>query len=175
MAILEAASKAGRSGGDFLPIVLVRRSTVELEAGRPGQAGDDALRALKQLQAASPDGMLSSNIGRAYLNLGRALQAQGKPNEARAAFRSAAENLQATLGPDSPDTRSARRMAESGNPESIVCPQSRFFPPACRLFPPFAISQVETNSSGRLLPRSLRRAEQPVKHSYPSLIRVTTR
>jgi len=113
VAILEAVSQAGRSGSDFLPIVLLRRSTVELEAGRPGQAGNDALRALKQLQAASPDGMLSSNIGRAYLNLGRALQAQGKPNEARAAIRSAAENLQATLGPDSPDTRSARRLAEA--------------------------------------------------------------
>ena len=113
VAILEAASKGGQSGGDYLPIVLIRRSTVELEAGRPGQAGDDALRALKQLQGAAPVGMMSSNIGRAYLNLGRALQAQGKPNEARAAFRSAAENLQATLGPDSPDTRSVREMAEA--------------------------------------------------------------
>jgi eukaryotic-like serine/threonine-protein kinase len=111
--ILEAASKGGQSGGDYLPIVLIRRSTVELEAGRPAQAGDDALRALKQFQDAAPAGMMSSNIGRAYLNLGRALQAQGKPNEARAAFRSAAENLQATLGPDSPDTRTARQLAEA--------------------------------------------------------------
>ena len=113
VAILEAASKGGQSGGDYLPIVLIRRSTVELEAGRARQAGDDAQRALEQFQSAAPVGMMSSNIGRAYLNLGRALQAQGKPNEARAAFRSAAENLQATLGPDSPDTRSAREMAEA--------------------------------------------------------------
>ena len=110
---LAAVSQAGRSGGDFLLIVLIRRSTVGLEAGRRAQAGGDALRALKQLRAASPTGMLSSNIGRAYLNLVGAVQAQGKANEARAEFRSAAENLQATVGPDSADTRSARRMAES--------------------------------------------------------------
>jgi tetratricopeptide (TPR) repeat protein len=91
----------------------MRRCTVELEAGRPSQAAADVLRALKQLQAASPPGTFSSNIGRAYLNLGRALQAQGKSEEARAAFRSAAENLQNTLGPDHPDTRSARQLAES--------------------------------------------------------------
>ena len=113
VAILEAVSKGGQSGGDYLPIVLIRRSTVELAAGRPAQAGDDALRALKQFQDAAPAGMMSSNIGLAYLNLGRALEAEGKPNEARAAFRSAAENLQATVGPDSPDSRSARRLAEA--------------------------------------------------------------
>ena len=66
-------------GSDFLPIVLVRRSTVELEAGRPGQAGDDALRALKQLQAASPDGMLSSNIGRASLPWARIVPTPASP------------------------------------------------------------------------------------------------
>jgi eukaryotic-like serine/threonine-protein kinase len=112
VAIVEAASNAGRAGSDFLPVALVRRSTVELEAGRPSQAAADVLRALKQLQAASPPGTFSSNIGRAYLNLGRALQAQGKSEEARAAFRSAAENLQNTLGPDHPDTRRARQLAE---------------------------------------------------------------
>jgi hypothetical protein len=41
--------------------------------------------------------------------MGRALQAQGKSSEAYAAFQSAAENLQATLGPDHLDTRSARQ------------------------------------------------------------------
>ncbi len=111
VAIVEAASKAGRAGSDFLPIALVRRSTVELEAGRPGQAGDDALRALGLFQAAGPAGTFSSNIGRAYLNLGSALQAQGKPDAARAAFRSASENLQNTVA-DHPDTRRARQLAE---------------------------------------------------------------
>ncbi len=111
--IVEAASKSGRAGSDFLPIALLRRATVELASGHPDQAEGDARRALTQLQYASPSGEFSSVIGRAYLTLGRALQAQGKPSEAQAVFRSAAENLQSTLGPDSPDTRSARRSAES--------------------------------------------------------------
>ena len=110
--IVEAAGKAGRAGSDFLPMVLVRRSTVELEAGRPAQAAADAQQALTQLQAASPPGAFSTMIGRAYLNLGRALQSQGKRDEAHAAFRSAAEHLQNTLGPDHPDTGRARQLAE---------------------------------------------------------------
>jgi eukaryotic-like serine/threonine-protein kinase len=116
VAILDAARKSGRAGGDYLPIALVRRSTVELEAGKPAQAATDAQRALHQLQAASPPGALSSNIGRAYLMLGRALESQGKSDEARVAFGSAHEHLQSTLGPDHPDTRHARQLAESAPP-----------------------------------------------------------
>jgi hypothetical protein len=56
--------------------------------------------------------VFSSNAGRAYLVLGRALQAQGKLDQAHAAFRSAAEHLQSTLGPDHLETRSARELAE---------------------------------------------------------------
>jgi len=51
-------------------------------------------------------------VGRAYLNLGRALQAQGKSEDARAAFRSAAQNLERALGPDHPDARTASQFAE---------------------------------------------------------------
>ncbi len=109
--IVEAAKKNGRSGSDFLPIVLVRRSTVELEAGQPARAADDAERALTQLKAASAPGAFSSHIGRAYLNQGRALQSQGKFDQANAAFRSAVENLQNTV-PNHPDTRSAQRFIQ---------------------------------------------------------------
>ena len=56
--------------------------------------------------------MFSSDMGDAYLARGRALQALGRPEEARAAFRSAAEHLQATLGPDHPDTQMARQLAQ---------------------------------------------------------------
>ncbi len=113
VAIVEAAGKAGRSGSDFLPIALFRRSTVELDAGLPAQAADDAQRALELLKTAGPPGAFSSMIGRAYLNLGRALKSQGKQDEANAAFRSAAEHLQNTLGRDHPDTRRAQQLAES--------------------------------------------------------------
>ena len=114
VAIVEASTKAGKVGSDFLPIVLVRRSTVELEAGQPDQAANDAARALRQLEAANAAGAISSHVGRAYLNLGRALQAQGKSQDARAAFRSAAQNLERALGPDHPDARTASQFAESG-------------------------------------------------------------
>jgi hypothetical protein len=109
---VEAASKVGKAGSDFLPIALMRRSTVELAASQPGPAADDAQRALNLLQAATTAGMFSSNTGRAYLCLARALDSQGKHDEAKAAFRSAAEHLQNTLGADNPDTANARLLAK---------------------------------------------------------------
>jgi hypothetical protein len=45
------------------------------------------------------------------LTLGRALKAQGKHAEARAAFRSAADHLRSALGSDHPDARSAEEQA----------------------------------------------------------------
>ncbi|HWZ84205.1 MAG TPA: serine/threonine-protein kinase [Terriglobales bacterium] len=111
VAIVEAASKDGRAGGDFLPVALMRRSTVELAAGRPVQSALDAQRAVTLLQAAGPPGALSSNVGRAYLNLGFALQSEGKSTEAHDAFQLAIENLQNTAGPDNPDTQTARQLA----------------------------------------------------------------
>jgi serine/threonine-protein kinase len=113
VALDEAAIKAGGQGAVFLPILLVRRSAVELEAGQRDQAAADAARALDLLPTATQPGTFSCNTGRAYLALGRALQSQGKLDQAHAAFRSAAEHLQSTLGPDHPDTRSARQLAES--------------------------------------------------------------
>jgi eukaryotic-like serine/threonine-protein kinase len=116
--IVEASSKAGKAGTDFLPIVLFRRSTVELEAGRSAAAGDDARRALTLLQAAGSPGASSCVVGRAYLNLGRALQLQSKKDKANDAFHSAAEHLQNTLGPDNPDTRKALLLAAVAVPGS---------------------------------------------------------
>jgi tetratricopeptide (TPR) repeat protein len=111
--IVEAASKAGRAGSDFLPIAILRRSTIELDAERFDRAEADARRALELLKAALPPGAFSSFVGRAYLNVGRSLQSQGKRDEAQAAFRSAAEHLLNTLGPDHREARNALRLAES--------------------------------------------------------------
>ncbi len=113
-AIAEAAIKAGRQGAGLLPTLLVRRSGLELELRHAGEAAADAGRALTLLQAAAQPGPLTGNVGRAYLALGRALAQQGKPDEARAALRSAVEHLQGALGPDHPDTRTARQLAEGG-------------------------------------------------------------
>jgi serine/threonine protein kinase/tetratricopeptide (TPR) repeat protein len=118
--ISEAAMKAGRLGGDYLPIFLTRRSDVELQLGHLERAEADVVRALSILQASAQSGMFSSTLGHTYLVLGRVLQAQGKAQEAHIAFRSAAEHLQSTLGPDHADTRSALQLAGSGSLEPIA-------------------------------------------------------
>jgi tetratricopeptide (TPR) repeat protein len=110
VAITEASVKAGRQGVDLMPTLLVRRSDLKLQLHRPDEAAADAARALTMLQPAAQPGTFSSVLGRAHLTLGRALQAQGKREEARAAFFSAAEHLQNALGPDHPDTRRARQL-----------------------------------------------------------------
>ncbi|HEY2468863.1 MAG TPA: serine/threonine-protein kinase [Terracidiphilus sp.] len=99
----------------FVPILLIRRSEVELAAGSAKQAEADALHALQLLNAQSESGMHSSNIGRAYLVLAQSLKAESKWNESKNAFQSAFENLQDTLGPEHPQSRAAR-----GNPESVM-------------------------------------------------------
>jgi len=118
VANLEHSIKAKGQGADLLPILLIRRATVELAAARPATAEADARIALATFQAAAPSPAFSSLVGGAYLKLGNALQAQGKNQEALAAFHSAAEQLEKTLGPDHPDTRAARQFAgiERPNP-----------------------------------------------------------
>jgi tetratricopeptide (TPR) repeat protein len=111
----EATIKAGGEGTYYLPTLLINRSIVKLAAAQPGQAAADASRALSLTQAGAKPAAFSSEAGRAYLALGRALQAQSKLEEARAAFLSAAENLQSTVGPDHPDTRSARQLAQKAS------------------------------------------------------------
>jgi len=111
VAIMEAAAKSGKGGGQFVPGVLEVRARVELAAGRPDEAAADAARALRMFQEAAQPVEHSRILGLAYLILARALAAQGKGDEARAAARSAAEHLQASIGPDHPDTLSAQQLA----------------------------------------------------------------
>jgi serine/threonine protein kinase/tetratricopeptide (TPR) repeat protein len=113
IAVGEAASRAGRLGGNYLPLFILRRSDIELQLHHPVQSETDAARALQLLRASLESTTFSSVVGRAYLALGRALQAEGKTEEARAAFRSAAENLQNTAGPGHPDTHSAQQLLRS--------------------------------------------------------------
>jgi tetratricopeptide (TPR) repeat protein len=114
VAMDEAAIKSGGQGAGFLPVFLFRRSAAELELRELGKARADAERALSLLQDYTEPVAFSMNVGRAYWALGRALQAQAKPDEARAAFRSAAEHLEKTLGPDHPESRAARQLATLG-------------------------------------------------------------
>lgn len=117
VAIAEALGKARRQGADYLPRFLERRSEIELHARRPEQAQADASRALSLFRQNAPGATSSSIAGRAYLALGRALQAQGKHREAQNAFHSAATQLENALGPDHPDTRSALRLASESSPK----------------------------------------------------------
>jgi len=113
---LEATIKSGKSGINFLPVLYQRRAIVELHAGRPDAAASDMTKVLELFRANTTPGTLSYRTGRAYLFLARALQAQGKEEEARAAARTAAENLESAAGPDHPDTHSARQLAGLDSP-----------------------------------------------------------
>ncbi len=107
----EDCVKAGRPGAHVLPRMLMHRSALYLQAHDAGKARADAERALGLLQAEAEPGTFSTYVGRAYLALGRALEGQGKSEEARSAFRSAADHLQHGLGADQPETRTARQLA----------------------------------------------------------------
>jgi serine/threonine-protein kinase len=111
MALAEESVKEGRQGADYLPIFLVRRSNLLRQLDRAEEAATDADRALKLLQKTQG----GATLGRAHLALGRALAAQGKRAQASAELRPALEQLQNSLGPDSPDTRSARELVEADN------------------------------------------------------------
>jgi tetratricopeptide (TPR) repeat protein len=91
---------------------LLSRSEIQLALGHVEEAMSDAQRILKILADITPPEMLRTNLGNAYLALGRALQAQGKREEAQAAFRSAVKHLESALGPDHAETQAARHLAD---------------------------------------------------------------
>jgi len=111
VALDESAIKAGGEGSIYLPILLTRRSAVELATGSPDLAAADAQKAVALQKDSMQPGAQSSHMGRAYLALGRALAAQGRNEEARLAFRSASEQLRRTVGVDHPDSRAAQQLA----------------------------------------------------------------
>jgi tetratricopeptide (TPR) repeat protein len=115
VAIADAAIKNGREGAGYLQSYLVSRSDIQRELGRTDAAAADAGRALKITLDATQAGTFSTAPGRAYVALGRALQEQGKREEARVAFRSAVEHLESALGPDHAETQAARELAEGAN------------------------------------------------------------
>ncbi len=100
----------------LLTTLLVSRSGIDLKSGQREQAVSDARRAIKRLEEAEDPSILSSNVGRAYLALAQALEAEAKPDEAQLAARKAYANLQTTLGSDQPDTRSARQLTNTRSP-----------------------------------------------------------
>lgn len=110
-AVAIGESSSNLKGSYYLQNFLVGRSDIKRELGRAEQAAVDAARAVTLSRQDTQPGTFSSRLGQAYLTLGRALQAQGKQDEARAAFRSAVQNFESTLGPSSPDAYRARQLA----------------------------------------------------------------
>ena len=94
----------------YVGMALRERAEASLALGRPAAAADDAREALaiaQRLQAGKPH---SDGTGLAWLVLGRAEAAAGRPSEARAAVRQATEHLEAAAGPDSAEARRARAL-----------------------------------------------------------------
>jgi len=116
ISITESSVNAGSYGAVGLPIMYYRRSDVELALAQTEKARVDAEQSLKLLDTALGPDMLSANRGRAYLALARVLQSQGKSDEAHAAFVSAAENLEKTLGSDHSESRAAKQLAGGSQP-----------------------------------------------------------
>ena len=100
----------------LLSTLLVSKSGIDLKNGQPEEALSDARGAIRLLADREDPSILSSNVGRAYLALALALEARGKPDEAQLAAAKAYANLQTTLGPDQPDTQSARQLTNSRFP-----------------------------------------------------------
>jgi eukaryotic-like serine/threonine-protein kinase len=110
--MMGALAKKGRASADYQGKALVGISGIELQAGNPEEALSDAAQALPLLQKAALPGKYSADVGHAYLAQGRALEAQGKNEEARAVFRLAADNLGDALGQDHPDYLAARQLGD---------------------------------------------------------------
>jgi serine/threonine protein kinase/lipopolysaccharide biosynthesis regulator YciM len=111
VAIDEASINSGGEGADVLPSVLHTRAEIEIKAGLIDRAVADESRSIKLLLATIEPGTFSTQLARSYLSLGSALDTQGKHDQARAAFQTASQQFEKTLGPDNPETRNARKLA----------------------------------------------------------------
>jgi tetratricopeptide (TPR) repeat protein len=109
--ITEASVTSGGQGAIMLPRFLTRRAALEVELGQMDKAVTDAERAVGMMHTYYGKDAFSAFIGQADVELGRALRALGKSDEARTAFRSATEHLDRTLGSNHPETCAARQLA----------------------------------------------------------------
>jgi serine/threonine-protein kinase len=112
IAILQAAVKTAGGGSFSVPALYIHRSSIDLAMGHADQAEADANLALGALHADQSSGGVSSKVGQAYLAQARALAAEGKITQARTAASQALTQLQGSVGPDHPDTQSARQLTQ---------------------------------------------------------------
>ncbi len=105
-----ALAEADPHAREVLERCLVRRSALALQMHRLEAATSDGARAVALAVERIDPNSRSSFVGRAYLTLGLALTARGQRGDAKAAFASALQHLESTLGEDHVDTRSARQL-----------------------------------------------------------------
>ncbi len=108
-----AICEATPEGRDRLMIFLTRRARVRMQLQQFEEARADSARALALAREAAGPGVLTCWIGRAHLALARALKAQGKLDEARAAYASAVKHLESSLGKEHAETIEAVMGANS--------------------------------------------------------------
>jgi tetratricopeptide (TPR) repeat protein len=93
------------------PLLLIRRSELELAMHRVEDARADAMRAISLERTIVAPEAQSSTLGRAYLALGRAHLADGRVDDALIALASALDQLRPTLGADHPQVRLAEKLS----------------------------------------------------------------
>ncbi len=104
----------------LLALLRLRRAEIHLKAKQFESARADAERSLVLNLESAEKGDISSWIGLAHLTMARALEAQGKTGEARAAFAAALEQLRPSLGEDHPETRAAATRLQPVLPAPVV-------------------------------------------------------
>jgi serine/threonine-protein kinase len=110
--IVKSSVQSGGQGADVMPLLMLRRSGIELDLDQYDAAAADAKAAVDRLRTSTPAGSSSATLGRAYLALGRALAAKDGRDAARVALQAAVEHLEATTGRDHPHVIAARALLD---------------------------------------------------------------
>ncbi|MGE3468722.1 MAG: protein kinase [Vicinamibacterales bacterium] len=96
--------------GPSIPLALRMRATVRLRAGDVPGAIADAERTLPLVKTDASGGLPSSAVAAAYLTLGEALAAAGRPQDARAALTEALKDTIDAAGAEHPNVKRARAI-----------------------------------------------------------------
>jgi len=107
----EAAIKHGGQGAFKLWSLYLERADIEISSGLSERAASDAATALEMAKNMTNPGTFNTSIGQCFLTLARALEAEGKHDQARASALNAVEHFQHLLGPAHPQTLAARQLA----------------------------------------------------------------
>jgi len=115
IAIAQGWQKKAHGSSYYEGRFLLERSAVLLKLNHTDEALADATRAVAMFQQVAISGKSSSDIGRAYLAQGYALQQQGQRPGALAAFRLGAQQLENALGPDDAESRLAQQLVRDNS------------------------------------------------------------